>query len=258
VTVADGQRVRTREVATVAKHSTTAYDPRQIWSANLAPLVTAARQGAAHAARAASRERARARQEPPRWWRQRWLVMTAAAVTIAGAAGGVYAVLARRRSSTARHAETGVRPAPSNGATTNGIRSTMENGREKVTGLARSVVHRVRRDGPDQTAPAPSGGVAPSAAVPDGAAPSGTATGEPARPGMAHDDPMRPEPAPDDPMRSEPAPDGAVRSVGAPDGSTAPDRIPPGMTERVGALAATTPDDSRDHARLDGGGYHPL
>jgi hypothetical protein len=119
-------------VATVAKDSTAAYDPRQLWAANLAPLVTAAREGAAHAARTAGRERARARQES-QWWRQHWLIVAVAGLVVAGAAGGAYA--ATRRSSVDNP------PASSE-------RSTMDAGRGKVAGLARTVAHKFRGDGP--------------------------------------------------------------------------------------------------------------
>jgi hypothetical protein len=120
-------------VATVAKDSTAAYDPRQLWTANLAPLVTAAREGAAHAARTAGRERARARQES-QWWRQHWLIVAVAGLVVAGAAGGAYAATATRRSSVDSP------PASSE-------RSTMETGRGKVAGLARTVAHKFRGGG---------------------------------------------------------------------------------------------------------------
>jgi hypothetical protein len=120
-------------VATVAKDSTAVYDPRQLWATNLAPLVAAAREGAAQAVRTAGRERARARQESQRR-RQRWLIVAAAGLVVAGAAGGAYAAIARRRSSM---------ESPAAGSE----RSTAEAGRAKVAGFARSVAHKFRGDG---------------------------------------------------------------------------------------------------------------
>jgi hypothetical protein len=124
-----------------------AYDPRQIWAANLAPLVTAAREGTAHAARTASKQRARARHEPA-WWRQRWVIITAAGVAVAGAAGGVYATLASRRSRSSRHATPGTHPGLDEQPQPNGFKSTVDSGRSKVTGLARSMAHKLRGDEP--------------------------------------------------------------------------------------------------------------
>jgi hypothetical protein len=120
-------------VATVAKDSIAVYDPRQLWAANLAPLVAAAREGAAHAARTAGRQRARARQES-QWWRRRWVIVAGAGLVIAGAAGGAYAAMAGRRSSAQR---------PAAGA------ERVETGRDKVTGLARTVAHKLRGNGGD-------------------------------------------------------------------------------------------------------------
>jgi hypothetical protein len=139
---------------TEGKNGTAAYDPRQIWATNLAPLVVAAREGAAHAARTASRERARARREPA-WWRQRWVIITTAGLAVVGAAGGVYAMLASQRSRGSRHAM------PSGGMGfddqphAGGFTSTMGSGRAKVTDLARNVVHKLRGGEPAHLAEAP-------------------------------------------------------------------------------------------------------
>jgi hypothetical protein len=140
-------------VATVASKSggngTAAYHPRQIWEMNLAPLVVAAREGAAHAARTASLERARVRRQPA-WWQQRWVMVTAAGLAVVGAAGGVYAAMSRRRSASRGFAEPNSRASmgqmPAAGhERTNGLRSTMGSGRTKMTGMARNMVHKLRR-----------------------------------------------------------------------------------------------------------------
>lgn len=125
---------------TGGKNSTTAaYEPRQIWAMNLAPLVVAAREGAAQAARTASRERARVRRQPA-WWQQRWVIASTAGVAVLGAAGGVYAILANRRARMSRQPVPGAEP----GVRADGYRST-ESGRARVSGLARNMVHRLRR-----------------------------------------------------------------------------------------------------------------
>jgi hypothetical protein len=130
--------------------TTAAYDPRQIWAMNLAPLVVAAREGAAQAARTASRERALARRQPA-WWQQRWVMVTTAGLAVMGAAGGTYAVLAARRSRASRQAVpgsgSGLGPSQADG-----YRST-ESGRARVTGLARNVVHKLRRGEQEPMAP---------------------------------------------------------------------------------------------------------
>jgi hypothetical protein len=133
-----------------------AYDPRQIWAVNLAPLVAAAREGAAHAARTASKQRARARQEPA-WWRQRWVMVTVAGLAVAGAAGGVYATLASRRSRGSRHAAAGAPVGLDEQPLPNGLKSTMDVGRTKVSGLARNVAHKLRGNGQDGPAAHPAG-----------------------------------------------------------------------------------------------------
>lgn len=108
---------------------------------NLAPLVAGARQGATQAAKTVSMERARARRKQ-HWWRQRWLVATAAGVAVAGAAAGTYAIVSKRRSAAPVPGVETVETAPPNG-----FRSTVEAGRTRVADLARTVAHRVRRDG---------------------------------------------------------------------------------------------------------------
>lgn len=114
-------------------------DPRQIWGAQVAPLVTAAREGASHAAQTARRERARVvGQRSSPWWKQRWVMVTAGGLVVAGAAGGVWAALSRRSARRER-----------DGDTESGIRSTMEAGRAKVAGAARTVMDRIRSEGPD-------------------------------------------------------------------------------------------------------------
>jgi hypothetical protein len=115
--------------------------PRQMWAMNLAPLVAGARRGATHAAKTVSRERARARRKQ-QWWRQRWLVVTATGVAVAGAAAGTYAIVSKRRSAAPVPGAQSVDAAPRNG-----FRSTVETGRTRVADLARTVAHRVRRDG---------------------------------------------------------------------------------------------------------------
>jgi hypothetical protein len=127
--------------------TTAAYDPRQIWAMNLAPLVVAAREGAAQAVRTASRERARVRQQPA-WWQQRWVVATATGLAVVGAAGAVYAVVASRRSGNRRFGEstgygTDRTPAGSH-ERADGVKSTVGSGRAKVSGMARNVVHKFR------------------------------------------------------------------------------------------------------------------
>ena len=130
------------------------YDPRQVWATSVAPLITAAREAAAHAARTASQERARARREESPWWRQRWVAMTVAGVAAAGTAAGVSAVLIRRRSANRAmgvdvNREPGGGPSGSAGpgaGGAGGIRSTVEAGRDKVASAARTVIHKVRRN----------------------------------------------------------------------------------------------------------------
>lgn len=131
------------------------YDPRGIWATGVAPLVAGAREGAARANRIASRERARARRQR-QWWRQRWLLVTAAGVAVAGAVGGGYAAVTNRHARRQAGAvpETGAEAdrRPAGGAATNPLTSTVEAGWEKVAGAARTVRHRVRHpgsDGPD-------------------------------------------------------------------------------------------------------------
>lgn len=121
--------------------TTAAYDPRQIWAMDVAPLVVAAREGAVQAARTARRERARVRREPA-WWQQRWVMVSTAGLAVLGAAGGIYAVLASQRSGSSRHVAAGT--GGGLGAQADGYRST-ESGRAKVTGLARNMVHKLRR-----------------------------------------------------------------------------------------------------------------
>ena len=128
---------------TGGNNSTAAYYPRQIWTTNLAPLVVAAREGAAQAARTASRERARARQQPA-WWQQRWVLMTTAGLAVVGAAGGMYAVLASRRSRNSRHTATSTGGGLGGQSQADGFKSTTDSGRAKVTGAARNMVHKLR------------------------------------------------------------------------------------------------------------------
>lgn len=136
---------------TGGNNSMTTYDPRQIWATNLAPLMTAAREGAAHAARTASRERARARQQPA-WWRQRWVIITTAGLAVLGAAGGTYAMLASRRSRGSRHAATSAGVMPDGQPQADGFKSTVGSGRAKVGDLARNMVHKLRGGEPDPLA----------------------------------------------------------------------------------------------------------
>jgi hypothetical protein len=161
-------------VATVASNSggntTVAYDPRQLWTANVAPLVTAAREGAAHAARTASRERARARQQPA-WWRQRWVIVTAAGVAVVAAAGGVYAAVASRRSGNHGFGEptgqnTGFERMHSPDGS-NGLKSTMDSGRARVTDVARNMVHKLRGNERTEFGPETPRMAAPGSTMPD-------------------------------------------------------------------------------------------
>lgn len=147
----------------MAKSSTAAYQARQIWTTNLAPFVVAAREGASQAAETARKELAQARAPRP-WWRSRWVVVTATGVAVVGVAGGVAAVVANRRS---QDAPAEVSEASENGA--GGLRSTMEASREKVGGMTRNMLHRIR--GEDEATPdgGPDGGPAATrGAVPDG------------------------------------------------------------------------------------------
>jgi hypothetical protein len=165
--------------STVAKtggnnSTTAAYDPRQIWATNLAPLVVAAREGAAHAARTASRERARVRRQPA-WWQQRWVIVTTGGLAVLGAAGGVYAVLASRRSRTSRHAADST--GGGLGAQADGFRST-ESGRAKVSDLARNVVHKLRRGEPEPM-PGEASSMPQPAAMPGDRQPEGGYHGQP-------------------------------------------------------------------------------
>jgi hypothetical protein len=159
-------------VATVASKSggnnTAAYNPRQIWTMNLAPLVVAAREGAAHAARTASLERARVRQQPP-WWQQRWVMVTATGLAVVGAAGGVYAAVARRRSANSPgYPEPGGRAMPAAGhERSNGLKSTMESGRTKMTGVARNMVHKLRRNDGGEFGPETPRTPEPASTLPD-------------------------------------------------------------------------------------------
>lgn len=160
----------------MAKKSMRGAEPRKIWSRNLAPLVTAARDGASRAAETASKERARAARRESHWWRRRWLVVTAAGLAVAGATGGVYRAITKRQ-----EAESGPEPAgtgekPAGGTPTEAIRSTVETGREKVTEAARTMMHKIRRDEPD-------GG-------PETKAPA-SATGQPGKPAGTTADELR-------------------------------------------------------------------
>jgi hypothetical protein len=136
-------------VARNSDGNSTAYDPRQIWATNLAPLVVAAREGAAQAARTASRERARARQQPA-WWQRRWVIVSAAGLAVVGAAGGVYAAVANRRGVHRGYAvptDTGMSGTPGAGQErANGLRSTMDTGKARMTDAARTMVHKLRGD----------------------------------------------------------------------------------------------------------------
>jgi hypothetical protein len=141
-------------------------DPRRIWSTNLAPLFTAAREGAAQAARTASRERARARRDSRRG-RRTWLIVTAAGMVVAGAAGGAYQAAKRRAAgSGAAGAEPG-----QGGTPAQTIISTVESGREKVAEAARTMLHKIRGNGADQSAPARTGAAS-------GSPPAGTPAAE--------------------------------------------------------------------------------
>ena len=138
----------------MARKHTTAYDPRTIWSTNLAPLVTAAREGAGQASRTARKERERARHQR-QWWRQRWLYVSATGLVLAGAGGAVFQAVAKRRAVADESPGTGAKSA---GATTaDAIRSTVESGREKVTGATRTVLHKIRPDGSESSKPGAAG-----------------------------------------------------------------------------------------------------
>lgn len=160
----------------MARKRAPGYDPRKVWSTNLAPFVTAAREGASQAAETASKERARARRDS-RWWRQRWLLITASGLVVAGAAGGVYQAVAKRRDAAA---ESGTGPTgpiasgaqPDRSTPVETIRSTVETGREKVTEVARNVLHKVRREEPE--------GPARESRVPESPSPNSAAPGRPA------------------------------------------------------------------------------
>jgi hypothetical protein len=157
----------------VARRDVGGYDPRQRWAAWLAPYVVAVREGATVAFRTARREReeerARAlRQAMPLG--QRVLVLTAAGVAAVGAVGAVTAALASRRPGGAE---------PEGRTATDQLRSTMEAGRERVTGMAREARQRVRGDEP---APAVTGG---TPAGPETAYPSPEAASDRSRRGTA-------------------------------------------------------------------------
>lgn len=143
----------------VNRNGTASYDPRELWEANVAPLVTAAREvagQAAQAARTARAQRAQAHRQPP-WWQRRWLVFTAAGMAVGGAAGAVYA-MARRRSQAEVADELA---APMEPSMPRGMRSTMESGRQKVAGVTRTMMHRIRHSGEATTAEQPTVGDQP-------------------------------------------------------------------------------------------------
>ena len=151
----------------MAKNHDRGSDPRKIWSANLAPLAMAAREGTAQAVRTARRERARARRRDEPWWKQSWLMVTAGGLMVAGAAGATFQAVARRRTA-AGSAEAGSGPGPGGGSPTQAIMSTVENGRERVTEAARTMLHKIRREGSDQLDP----GLAPTGSAPVGTTPA--------------------------------------------------------------------------------------
>lgn len=137
----------------MARKPAPGYDPRRIWSTNLAPLVAAAREGASHAADTASKERARAHRDS-RWWRQRWLLVTASGLVVAGAVGGVYQAVTKRRTAEAEAGTGAAAPGeqPDRSTPAEAIRSTVETGREKMTEAARTVLHKIRREEPESPA----------------------------------------------------------------------------------------------------------
>lgn len=135
----------------MARKRISAYDPRTIWSTNLAPLVTAARDGAGEAARTARKERERARHQH-QWWRQRWLYLSATGLVLAGAGGAMARAVAKRRAA-ADPTGTGTGTKPAAATTAEAIRSTVESGREKVTDATRSVLHKIRPDGSAESKP---------------------------------------------------------------------------------------------------------
>lgn len=197
----------------MAKRNTPAYDPRRIWSTNLAPLVTAAREGASHAAQTAGKERERARQRS--WLRRRWLYVSAAGLVVAGAAGGVYRAAAKRSATAPDGTGAGPEPAGSTAAET--IRSTVETGREKLTEVARTMVHKIRREEPDQPDQ-------PAAYAP---APAGTETGSQPRP--------------------------AAKGAAAPTAPTSPTGADKAPASPGSARKATTPGEVRNQADVTKG-----
>jgi hypothetical protein len=134
----------------VAKKRTPEFQPRKFWATNLAPLVTGARQGASHAAHTARKERERARRQSQRW-RYRWLYLTATGLVVAGASAGVYRAATKRHPDSPEAEKSQLEQA--GGATADAVRSTVESGREKVTGAARNMLHKIRRDESDQATP---------------------------------------------------------------------------------------------------------
>lgn len=120
---------------------------RRIWAENVTPLVTAARVGAGHAARTAVRERARVRPRPA-WWRRRWLLITVAGLGIGMAVAGTLAGLAEREGSAGRSTPAG-RGVPNGGR----IKSSVEAGRDRVSGAARTMADKVRGGNGADSAP---------------------------------------------------------------------------------------------------------
>lgn len=121
----------------VNRNGTVTYDPRELWVANVAPVVAAAREAAAQAVRAARAQRTPPPPPQPPWWQRRWLMFTATGLAIGGAAGAVYAMVQRRSQAeaTADELATGTERGPGT------RKSTMEAGRERVAGMMSKIRH---------------------------------------------------------------------------------------------------------------------
>lgn len=139
----------------INRNGTASYDPRELWVANVAPLVAAAREAASHAASAARAQRARASQPPPPWWQRRWLMYTATGLAVGGVAGAVYAMAKRGSQAKPGADELTARPEQ---AVPGGMRSTMEAGRDRVAGATRTMMHKIRNRSEATTAEQPTVG----------------------------------------------------------------------------------------------------
>lgn len=121
----------------MANKINTAASARRLWSHTVTPLMTAAREGATHAAVTARQERTRMQRLDRPWWRSRGALIAAAGIVALGTAGTVATLAARRRlaelaaeQGEQEQAQTGA-PAPAGP------------GRVMVTRLTRTIRHRV-------------------------------------------------------------------------------------------------------------------